>query len=245
VRELAAGLSEPWQQLVSSYATDDGERLLLFDPLALPGELEELAARRQTVIVLTAPWHERDAQPLAERLGLPVFAPPPDTQEDLMQKYGVTAEQAAGGSPDLAWLRAGDGVEGHFFDRERLAIGVEAFPGREHNDLVLWIEDRRAVISGDSLVDFGRGLEVPAEWLREGVTREQVAAGLRPLRASRRARARDARRAERQGGARARARLTRKRTQAVCRSSIVAVVTIPSTVRASSASSVTNASACS
>jgi hypothetical protein len=119
VRELAAGLSEPWQQLVSSYATDDGERLLLFDPLALPGELEELAARRQTVIVLTAPWHERDAQPLAERLGLPVFAPPPDTQEDLMQKYGVTAEQAAGGSPDLAWLRAGDGVEGHFYSTVR------------------------------------------------------------------------------------------------------------------------------
>jgi len=29
---------------VSSYATDDGERLLLFDPLAVPAELEELAA---------------------------------------------------------------------------------------------------------------------------------------------------------------------------------------------------------
>jgi glyoxylase-like metal-dependent hydrolase (beta-lactamase superfamily II) len=194
VRELAPGLwhweaphpdwtpSEPWQQLVSSYAIDAGDRLLLFDPLALPGELGELAARRETVIVLTAPWHERDAQALAERLGAPVFAPPPNTQEDLMQKYGVTAEQAAGGSPDLAWLRAGDGFEAHFYSTgERLAIGVEAFPGREHNDVVLWVEDRRAVISGDSLVDFGRGLEVPLEWLRQGVTREQVVAGLRPL----------------------------------------------------------------
>ena len=48
VRELAAGLwhwqaphpdwepTEPWDQNVSSYAIDDGERLLLFDPLARP-----------------------------------------------------------------------------------------------------------------------------------------------------------------------------------------------------------------
>jgi hypothetical protein len=36
------------------------------------------------------------------------------------------------------------------------------------------------VISGDTLVDFGHGLQI-AEWLREAVTREQVASGLRPL----------------------------------------------------------------
>jgi glyoxylase-like metal-dependent hydrolase (beta-lactamase superfamily II) len=60
-------------------------------------------------------------------------------------------------------------------------MGIEAFPGREHNDLVLWIQSRRAVVSGDTLADFGRGLEIPAEWLRGGVTREQVAEGLRPL----------------------------------------------------------------
>jgi glyoxylase-like metal-dependent hydrolase (beta-lactamase superfamily II) len=46
---------------------------------------------------------------------------------------------------------------------------------------VLWIETRHVVISGDTLVDFGRGLEIPPQWLRDGVTREQVAAGLRPL----------------------------------------------------------------
>jgi hypothetical protein len=48
------------------------------------------------VIVLTAPWHERDTRSLVERLGAPVFVPPPDTQDDLVQKYGVTPEQAAG-----------------------------------------------------------------------------------------------------------------------------------------------------
>src|ERR671936_1906180 len=111
MRELAPGLwhwqashpdwrpSEPWDQNVSSYAIDDGERLLLFDPLGVPSEIEELAAERDTSIVLTAPWHERDSQSLVERLGVPVYAPPPDTAEDLMHKFGITAEQAGGGGP--------------------------------------------------------------------------------------------------------------------------------------------------
>jgi glyoxylase-like metal-dependent hydrolase (beta-lactamase superfamily II) len=46
---------------------------------------------------------------------------------------------------------------------------------------VLWIESHRAVISGDTLVDFGQGLELSRRWLPEGARREQVIAGLRPL----------------------------------------------------------------
>jgi hypothetical protein len=58
VRELQTGLwhweaphpewepSEPWQQVVSSYAIDDGDRLLVFDPIAPPREIDELAGRR-------------------------------------------------------------------------------------------------------------------------------------------------------------------------------------------------------
>jgi hypothetical protein len=193
VRELQAGLwhwraphpdwtpGERWPQEVSSYAIDDGARLLLFDPLSVPDELLELAADREPVVVLTAPWHERDTQSLVERLGVPVFVPPPDTADDLVRKYGITPEQAAGGSPDVAWLLARDGGEAHLYAAgERLPIGIEAFPGREHNDLVLWIESVGAVIPGDTLVDFGRGLEIN-EWLRGGVTREQVVEGLRPL----------------------------------------------------------------
>lgn len=166
---------------MSSYAIDNGARLLLFDPLAVPSGILELAADHEPVVVLTAPWHERDTQSLVERLGVPVFVPPPDTADDLVQKYGITPEQAAGGSPDVAWLLAGDSGEAHLFAAgDRLPIGIEAFPGREHNDLVLWIESRRAVVCGDSLVDFGRGFKLN-EWLRGGVTREQVVEGLRPL----------------------------------------------------------------
>jgi sugar/nucleoside kinase (ribokinase family) len=47
--------------------------------------------------------------------------------------------------------------------------------------LSLAVESQRAVISGDTLVDFGRGLEINERWLRPGVTREEIAEGLRPL----------------------------------------------------------------
>ena len=192
MRELRAGLwhwqaphpewatGQKWPQDVSSYAIDDGTRLLLFDPLTVPDELLELAAERETAIVLTAPWHERDTQSLVERLGVPVFTPPPDTADDLIRKYGITREQARDGSPDLVWLRAGGGEVHWYAAGDKLPIGIEAFPGREHNDLVLWVESVGAVILGDTIVDFGRGLDMN-EWLRETVTRESVVEGLRPL----------------------------------------------------------------
>ena len=83
MRELQTGLwhwearhpdwtpSEPWRPEVSSYAIDDGEHLLLFDPLAVPSEIAELVAGREPMVVLTAPWHERDTRSLVERLGAP------------------------------------------------------------------------------------------------------------------------------------------------------------------------------
>lgn len=170
-----------WPPEVSSYALDDGARLLLIDPLAVPDELIELAPRREAAVVLTAPWHERDTKRLVERLGTPVFVPPPDTADDLVRKYGITLEQAGAGSPDVAWLLTGDGGEAHWYAAgDRLPVGVEAFPGREHNDLVLWIESAGAVVAGDTLVDFGRGLEISA-WVREGVARERLVEALRPL----------------------------------------------------------------
>lgn len=169
-----------WPQVVSSCAIDDGSTLVLVDPLAVPTEILELAADRTTVIVLTAPWHERDSRSLVERLGAPVFVPTPDTGDDLVRKYGATPEEAAGGSPDVAWLLAGEG-DGHLYAAgDPLPGGIEATLGREANDLVLWSERLGAVISGDTLVDFGRGFQLN-DWLRGGVTREGVVERLRPL----------------------------------------------------------------
>jgi hypothetical protein len=194
MRELARGLwhwqaphpgwepGEPWDRHVSSYATDDGERLLLFDPLGVPSELVERAAARETAIVLTAPWHERDAESLVDRLGVPVYTPLPDTAEDLMRRYGLTAEQAGDGSPDVVWLlREGKGDARPYAAGGRLDVGVEAFPGQKPNDRVLWLAGHRAVVAGDTLVDFGDGLHINPRWIDPETTHEQVVEGLRPL----------------------------------------------------------------
>ncbi len=149
---------EKWDpREVSSYAIDDGERLLLFDPLAVPSEIEELATTRETAIVLTSPWHRRDTATLAERLGAVVYVPPPDP-------------------PDP------DPVQGQVFQAgDQLPVGVEAFPGREPNDVVLWVESRRALVAGDTLIDRGKGLEFPVDWLPEGVTAEEGLKVVQPL----------------------------------------------------------------
>jgi glyoxylase-like metal-dependent hydrolase (beta-lactamase superfamily II) len=132
---------------------------LLFDPLAVPDEILELAGERETAIVLTSPWHRRDAVELAERLGAQIYVPPPD-------------------QPDP------DPVPGEVFRAaDQLPIGVEAFPGREQpNDLVLWIESHKALVTGDTLVDRGQGLEFLPEWAPEGVAPEAILDALQPLR---------------------------------------------------------------
>ena len=124
-----------WGPLVSSYAIDDGARLLLFDPLAPPDQIEKLAEDRETAIVLTCPWHRRDAEALANRYRAPLYVPPPDQ-----------------GDPSP--------VDGTVFrEGDRLPVGVEAFPGMEPNDLVLWVESHRALVAGDTLQDRGNGLQ--------------------------------------------------------------------------------------
>ncbi len=169
---------EPWDPNVSSYALDDGANLLLFDPLGVPDELLARADERNPAVVLTAPWHERDAR----RLGFPVWSAHPETLEDLVAK-GFTREQveAAGGSPDLRWLVHGGGEAHWFWGGDRLPFGIEAFTGWTRHDLVLWVDDCRAVVAGDTLADFGEGIAVNTRWLPEGTTREDVAARLRPL----------------------------------------------------------------
>jgi glyoxylase-like metal-dependent hydrolase (beta-lactamase superfamily II) len=194
VRELRPGLwhwtashpewreGEPWDQNVSSYAADDGEHLLVFDPIAPPSEIEELAAERTTAIVLTCPWHERDAQGLVERLGVPVYTPSPDTAEDLLRIYDFTAPEGWI-SPDVRWLVESETGEAHWYAAgDRLPGGVDAFPGQKRNDVVLWAESHGAIVSGDTLVDFGDGLQLNDRWLRQqGLSRGEVIEGLRPL----------------------------------------------------------------
>jgi glyoxylase-like metal-dependent hydrolase (beta-lactamase superfamily II) len=121
-------------------------------PVALGGTPPRLETRRGP-----GRWHRRDGQRVAERLGAPLYVPPPDE-----------------GDPSP--------VQGEVFSAgDRLPVGLDAFPGMEPNDLVLWVESRRALVVGDTLIDRGNGLEFPVEWADKGVLPEQILEGLRPL----------------------------------------------------------------
>lgn len=146
-----------WGPEVSSYAIDDGQRLLLFDPLAPPGLVDELASGREAVVVLTCTWHARDAADVVDRLGATVYVPPREADDP-------------------------DPVEGRVFRAgDRLPVGVQAFPGMEPNDLLLWVESRRALVAGDTLIDRGQGLEFPTDWTPKGARPDEILATLRPL----------------------------------------------------------------
>jgi hypothetical protein len=123
---------QTWGRLVSSYAIDTGDDVLLFDPVGVPPELVE----RATAVVLTCPWHRRDAP----SLGRPIWVPPPDPPDPDPVRGEV--------------FRAGD----------TLPVGVRAFEDFEPNDLVLYVESRRAVVVGNTLIDRGRGLQLHPEW---------------------------------------------------------------------------------
>jgi glyoxylase-like metal-dependent hydrolase (beta-lactamase superfamily II) len=141
-----------WGPEVSSYALDDGERLVLIDPTDPPANVAALAAQRETVVVITCPWHERDAR----KLGVTLYAPPPDGPDDTRE-----AERYAAG--------------------DTLPIGLTAFPGSEPIDLVLWSERHRALIAGDTLIDRGKGLEFPRDWAGRHGSADEILASLQPL----------------------------------------------------------------
>ena len=46
---------------------------------------------------------------------------------------------------------------------------------------MLWIESRRALVAGDTLIDRGNGLAFPADWANKGVPAEQILESLQPL----------------------------------------------------------------
>jgi hypothetical protein len=48
---------------------DDGERLILIDPIAVPNDVRALFGLREVFTVLTSTWHERDAASLRFPVG--------------------------------------------------------------------------------------------------------------------------------------------------------------------------------
>jgi hypothetical protein len=130
-----------WQGPVSAYAIDDGTRLILIDPIAVPDDVRRIVriARGGHGTHLHVARARRRIARLS-RVG--PGARSPEDQLVPATRYAI-----------------GDSL-----------FGMEAYPGREGQlDLVLWSERIRAVIAGDTLMDVGNGLEIPGSWLPEGV----------------------------------------------------------------------------
>src|SRR4026209_2307162 len=155
-----------WEGPGAGYAIDDGERLILIDPIAVPDDVRALFGSREVVTVLTSTWHERDAA----AVGFPVWAPAPGraggralcgSREVVTVLTSTWHERDAAALGFPVWAPAPDRPEDQLVPATRYAIGetgfgLEAYPGREGElDLVLWSERLRAVIAGDTLVDLG------------------------------------------------------------------------------------------
>lgn len=147
-----------WGEIVSSYALDFGQELLVIDPLAPPPELEQLAAKRRTTVVLTCQWHRRDSESLAARLGVPIYVPAPNPEDG---DQPVRGERITPG--------------------DKLPGGVEVLRGLDATDLVLWSRQHAAIAVGDVLVDRGDGLVIPRDWADKRSGPEPIRAVLRPL----------------------------------------------------------------
>jgi glyoxylase-like metal-dependent hydrolase (beta-lactamase superfamily II) len=143
----------PWGPEVSSYAFACGDRVVLVDPVIPLGGLGGLVGGHGAVTVLTCPWHARDSL----KLDVPLFAPPPDPRDQ-------------------------DPLPAHTYSAgDTLEFGITAFAGLEPADLVLWVEQFRALIFGDTLVDFGNGLELPDDWGPKSVSHPEVLRTLEAL----------------------------------------------------------------
>ncbi len=99
-----------------------------------------------------------------------------------MERVDAPVYVAEPDGPDGTWLLGDSPFEAHVISAgERLPFGIDVFSGRQPNDLLFWVESRQALVCGDTLVDFGRGLEIHDEWPWNGVPRDQVVEALRRL----------------------------------------------------------------
>lgn len=152
-----------WLEIVSSYALVSDDALVLIDPLVPSDETErfwqaldrDVESHGPPAIVITVFWHERSAAEIADRYPGSTIWAPADTPE--------------GHVPYTHTYAAGD----------ELPAGIRASDVSRLGELVLYLPSHKAVAFGDVVLDGVRLL--PAGWLRNDMTRKDVADALRPL----------------------------------------------------------------
>ena len=100
----------------------------------------------------------------------------------------LDAEVEAAGTPVVVLTtihfhaRSRDAVAARYGgDLDRLTAGVRSFPAERGDEVVLWLEDARALVFGDAVLGDQRGGLRVSPWFRTEAGRERTVGALRPL----------------------------------------------------------------
>jgi glyoxylase-like metal-dependent hydrolase (beta-lactamase superfamily II) len=122
-----------WEPLVTSTCVESGGEVALLDPIAPPGDADEvwarLDARPPTFLVILKPDHVRDVDVFARRCGARVFGPSLFWRDDIPDT-------------DLEPIEPGSELPGGL---------VALYDGRGRNETPLWLPEQRALVFADAL----------------------------------------------------------------------------------------------
>ena len=154
-----------WGEIVSSYALVTDDALVLIDPQVPKDEADaarfwealdrDVEAHGPPSILLTVYWHARSAEEIAARYaGSRIWSPADTPEGHLRHVHTYTAV-------------------------DELPAGVRASDVSRLGEMVLYLPSHKAVAFGDVVLEGVRLL--PDGWLRNEMTRQDVADALRPL----------------------------------------------------------------
>ena len=155
-----------WEEIVSSYALVGEHGVALIDPQVPPEDPDrfwealdrDVGAHGPPAILITVFWHARSAEEIANRYpGATIWAPA-DTPDEVAERLASPRTYSAG---------------------DELPGGIRARDVGRLGEMVLYIPSYSALAFGDVVLDGVRLL--PEGWLRNDMTRQDVADALRPL----------------------------------------------------------------
>jgi len=122
-----------WDPPVTSTCAESGGEIALLDPLAPPGDADDvwqrLDTRPPTIVVILKPDHVRDVDAFVRRYGARAFGPSLFWRDDIP-------------ATELEPIEPGSELPGGL---------VALYDGRGRNETPLWIPERRALVFADAL----------------------------------------------------------------------------------------------
>jgi glyoxylase-like metal-dependent hydrolase (beta-lactamase superfamily II) len=165
------GDAEGWPPDVGCVYYEAPDAVVLIDPLvpSEPGERDRFwraldrdveAAAKPVAALLTVFWHERSAS-------------------DVVERYDGATLWAHERAVDRLSVRVTD----EFALGEPLPGGIEAIDANRRDEVVYWLREHGALVTGDVLLGAEEGgvRVCPDSWLPEGVGGAEFRASLRPL----------------------------------------------------------------